>query len=69
MIKIGHHTLCSFFMLLFKKHLSYDSMLDGFNPGTYQCRLLITFENRSDPDQVRQNVRPDLDPNCLTLCL
>ena len=29
--------------------------------------LLITFANRLDPDQARQNVGPDLDPNCLTL--
>ena len=28
--------------------------------------LLITFANSFDPDQARQNVRPDLDPNCLT---
>ena len=26
-----------------------------------------TFVNSLDPDQVRQNVGPDLDPNCLTL--
>ena len=26
-----------------------------------------TFANRLDPDQARQNVGPDLDPNCLTL--
>ena len=31
------------------------------------CRLLITFANSLDLDQARQNVRPDLDPNCLTL--
>ena len=31
------------------------------------CRLLITFANSFDPDQDRQNVGPDLDPNCLTL--
>ena len=30
----------------------------------YKCRLLITFANSLDPDQVRQNVGPDLDPNC-----
>ena len=29
--------------------------------------LLITFANNLDPDQDRQNVGPDLDPNCLTL--
>ena len=31
------------------------------------CHLLITFANSLDPDQVWQNVGPDLDPNCLTL--
>ena len=31
------------------------------------CCLLITFANNLDPDQARQNVGPDLDPNCLTL--
>ena len=31
------------------------------------CRLLITFANRLDPDQDRQSVGPDLDPNGLTL--
>ena len=30
------------------------------------CHLLKTFANSSDPDQARQNVGPDLDPNCLT---
>ena len=30
------------------------------------CHLLITFANRLDQDQARQNVGPDLDPNCLT---
>ena len=28
------------------------------------CHLLITFANSMDPDE--QNVRHDLDPNCLT---
>ena len=28
--------------------------------------LLITFANRLYPDQARQHVGPDLDPNCLT---
>ena len=31
------------------------------------CRLLITFANSLDPDQDRQNVSPDLDPNILTI--
>ena len=30
------------------------------------CCLLITFAISLDPDQARQNVGPDLDPNCLT---
>ena len=29
------------------------------------CCLLITFANNLNPDQARQNVGPDLDPNCL----
>ena len=29
--------------------------------------LLINFANSLDPDQARKNVRPDLDPICLTL--
>ena len=32
----------------------------------YQRCLLITFANSFDPNQVRQNVGPDMDPNCLT---
>ena len=31
------------------------------------CHLLITFTNSLNPDQDRENVGPDLDPNCLTL--
>ena len=31
------------------------------------CRLLINFANSLDPDQARQNVGPDQDPNCFTL--
>ena len=31
------------------------------------CCLLITFANSLDPNQARQNIGPDLDPNCLTL--
>ena len=36
-------------------------------PSGNFCLLLITFANRLDPGQARQNVKPDLDPNCLTL--
>ena len=38
-----------------------------FHAGGDFCRLLITFANSLDPNQARQNVGPDLDPNCLTL--
>ena len=31
------------------------------------CHLLITFASSLDPDEAQQNVRPDLDPNCLLL--
>ena len=27
--------------------------------------LPTLYANRLDPDQARQNIRPDLDPNCL----
>ena len=37
--------------------------------ATFNCRLLISFANSLDPDQDRQNVGPDLDPNRLTLIL
>ena len=30
------------------------------------CHTLMTFANSLDPDQARQNVGPDLDPNCWT---
>ena len=29
------------------------------------CHLLITFANSLDPGHARQNVGPDLNPNCL----
>ena len=34
---------------------------------SYRCRLLMTFANSFDPDQARQYVGPDLNPNRLTL--
>ena len=34
--------------------------------SSHYCHLLVTFANSLDPDQARQNVEPDLDPNCLT---
>ena len=41
---------------------------NSFHSSTDFCgRLLITFANRLDPDQDRQNIGPGLDPNYLTL--
>ena len=49
---------------------SFSDVLDHFKSflasGDFCC-LLITFANRLDPVQDRQNVGPDLDPNGLTL--
>ena len=42
-------------------------MLNSFLASGDQYRLLVTFANSLDPDQDRQNVGPDLDPNRLTL--
>ena len=42
-------------------------LLTLFPASSDFCRLLMTSANSLDPDQARQNVRPDLDPNCLTL--
>ena len=42
--------------------ISYSTSVDF-------CRLLVTFANSLDPDQARQNVQPDLDPNCLMVFL
>ena len=36
------------------------------NTTSEHC-LLLAFANSLDPDQARQNIRPDLDPNYLTL--
>ena len=38
------------------------------NSNVCQCCLLTAFANCLDPDQAQQNVGPDQDPNCLTLC-
>ena len=35
-----------------------------FLASGYFCHLLIIFANSLDPDQDRQYVGPDLDPNC-----
>ena len=44
----------------------YIIIHSGLSLGHF-CRLLITFANSLDPDQYRQNISPDLNPNSLTL--
>ena len=40
------------------------SLFNSFPVICEFCHLLITFANSLDSDQARQNVGPDLDPNC-----
>ena len=42
------------------------SVFNSLQASDNFCHLLIIFANSLDPDQARQNVAPDLDPNCLT---
>ena len=51
--------------LAYYVHWGYN--VDSFPASGDFCRLPITFANSLDPDQAQQNVRPDLDANCLTL--
>ena len=41
-------------------------MFNSLPACDFFCGVLKTFANSLDPDQARQNVRSDLDPNCLT---
>ena len=38
----------------------------SFPASDHICHLLLHFENGLDADLDRQNVKTDLDPNCLT---
>ena len=58
--------------VLYKTGCSYskDFSLNSFLASGDFCHLLITFcklGNSLDPDQDRQNISSDLDPNGLTL--
>ena len=68
-IPTGHliPALSSILKCCLQKFKPFAWLLNSFLASGYICRLLITFENRLDPDQDRQNVGPDLDPNRLTL--
>ena len=65
----------AYFLWKISKHISNCLLLKFFPaqsinsfPASGDFRhLLITFANSLDPDQARQNIRPDLDQNCLTL--
>ena len=46
------------------KKISFDLSFNPFPACGNFCRLLINFANSLEPDQARQNVGPDLDPNC-----
>ena len=48
---------------------SDEIFLTSYLASGYFCRLLIAFANSLEPDQDRQNVGPDLDPNGLTLLI
>ena len=45
-----------------------NPVLNSFLASGDFCHLVVTFAKSLDPDKDRQNVGPDLDPNCLTVC-
>ena len=55
-----------FFQFFFIEFILYSKFNSLPASGDFCC-LLITFANSLDPDQDRQNVGPDPDPNHLTL--
>ena len=59
---------CSAFVKKKNKGQTYFvQCFNSFTASGHFCHLLITFANSLDTDQARQNVGPDLNPNCLTL--
>ena len=48
------------------KKLKDKRLVNSFLASGDFCCPLITFANSLDPDQDRQDVAPDLDPNRLT---
>ena len=53
----------------FDEYLQQHATFNSFLLSGHFCHLLIAFSNSLDTDQDRQNVGPDLDPNCLTLVI
>ena len=43
------------------------SIINSLPASVNFCHLLIIFANSLDQDQDRQDVGPDLEPNCVTL--
>ena len=58
---------CKQVMIIVLHLTSLSTLFNSFSASGNFCHLLITFANSLDPDQARQNVGSDLDPNCLTL--
>ena len=53
--------------ILARKSVSTSCFVFNLLPARgVSCCLLIAFANILDPNQARQNVGPDLVPNCLT---
>ena len=55
-------------LLLLKVRSMLKTLINSLFVSGDLYRLLMSFANSLDPDQDRQNVGPDLDPNRLTLC-
>ena len=52
---------------MLNSNMKVSTSRKNYSKTNVNSLTLITFSNSLDPDQARQNVRPDLDPNCLTL--
>ena len=50
-----------------RSHTVWLGLVNPFLASDDLCGVLINFANSLDPDQQRQNVGPDLDPNRSTL--
>ena len=61
---IGIFVFCT---IIIQIHEHANNIKCIFQLCVYVCCLLITFAISLDPDQARQSVGPDLDPNRLTL--
>ena len=55
------------FVTQFLSHFCRPYIINSLPVISDVCHLPISFASSMDPDQARQNVGPDLDPNCFTL--